>query len=269
MSKITITDESGAKCTGRLPSSWADVSLAQYAALAAAANWPDRCRALAALCDLPAQPFLDDVSLCLPILRGAPFLLDGPLPMPGTDGDTSFRHAGTTYVPAPADLDKIAGAQLEALLNFLLEHDGNALACAPALLAVLYKPAGKKPLFGPAPDVPLTADVVEASARAFESLPMSVAWPLIGNFLSRSAATATSIAKFLAVQPAAEQLLSAMETHLTTSGRSGFCWNFAAWALVRWTKRVRNRLTISSLPFAFTGPLTSSSSAPTAPARDE
>jgi hypothetical protein len=267
MTPITITDSEGNVAAGHLPRSWADVGLAHYTTLAQATTWPTRCRALATICGLPAEPLLADSSLCLPILNGAPFLLHGPLPAATELPPLSFHHAGTTYVPAPADLHKIDGDQLEAILNFLREHEGNVLACAPALLAVLYKPADKRPLFGKPVPVVLTAEVVDASTRAFGSLPMAVAWPLVGNFLMRSASTAQTIQKSFALQAVAEELLSALETLSTPSARSGSSWSFVPWLLSRWTRRARKMLETSSPRSAFTGPQPSSNGSPLPNAR--
>ncbi|SFP79250.1 hypothetical protein [Hymenobacter arizonensis] len=234
MKNITLTDSDGVVITGRLPRSWSEVGLAHYAALAVATNWPDRCRALAALCELPAQPFLDDVSLCLPILRGAPFLLDGPLPMPGTPPN-SFRHLGITYVPAPANLEQIRAGQLEGLTAFLREYEGNALAAAPHLLAVLYKPEGSE----------LTSAVVEASAAAFTSLPMAIGYALLLDFWQRSASWALPIQRYLAVRPVVEQTLNALETLSRPSASPGRSWNIVRWLIAIWTRHVKKALKTS------------------------
>jgi len=270
MRTITITDSAGNAFAGHLPESWADVPLAGFAQLAQAADWTARACALAPLCGLPAEPLTEDVGLCLPILQAAPFLLSGPLPAAAEVPPLTFVHLGVTYVPAPADLHKIDGDQLEAILNFLRDNDGNVLACAPALLAVLYKPTGKKPLFGPAKEVRLTAELVEASTRAFASLPMATAWPLVGNFQLRSASMVQIFQKSSALQKIVEELLSALETLSTPSARSGSCWNFAPWLLSRWTRRARKTLSTSVQPFATTAPLpsTNSSSAKPTPAND-
>lgn len=235
MSKIKITDPDGNVLTGKMPTSWADVSLAKYAALAAANDWPARCHALAAICELPPAPFLADVSLCVPILKGAAFLLDGPLPALSDSPPHSFKHLGITYVPAPANLEKINGAQLEGLLAFLRDHEGDALAAAPHLLAALYKPEGSA----------LTADVVEASAAALASLPMAIGYVLLLDFWQRSASWALPIQRYLAVRPVVEQMLSALETLSQASASPGRSWNMLRWLIARWIRRVKQALQIS------------------------
>jgi hypothetical protein len=243
MKKFTITDNEGTRYKGQIPESWEEVPLAKYAQLAAAADWPARCRTLAALCGVPEQPLLDDVSLCLPIFRAAPFLLNGPLPGI-TDGPAalvdrpghSFQHLGITYVPAPADLERINAGQLEGLLAFLSNHEGNTLAAAPHLLAVLYKPEGTKEL---------TAEVVEASAAALASLPMAIGYTLLLDFWQRSASWALPIQRYLALRPAVEQMLNALETLSQTSALPGRSWNIVRWLFAMWTRHAKKMLRTS------------------------
>lgn len=235
MSKIKISDSDGNVLTGRLPDSWADVPLAKYAVLAAATDWPARCRALAALCELPEAPLLADVRLCVKILRSAPFLLDGPLPGAPDKAPDSFRHLGIVYVPAPAHLEQVSGGQLEALLGFLQAHDGNPLAAAPHLLAALYKPEGSE----------LSREVVEASTVAFASLPMALGYGLLLDFYQRSVSWSLPIQRYLAVQPVVEQTLNALETLSRTLDSPGRSWNMGRWLLKVYLKLVTRTLKAS------------------------
>ena len=248
MRKITITASDGEKIAGQLPQSWAEVGFKAYADLAATAQTvPDGitptahvfanvagCHALATLLDLPtADPLLTDVSLLLTIYDAAPWLFVGPLPA-ADEPTATFTHLGTTYDYA-GGLDKATGGQMEALLAFLNVHEGNPLGAGPALLAVLYTPTGQ----------PQTPETVKVAALALETLPMSVAWPCVQAFLSRSAPTAMLIQKYLALRPQVEKLLSALETPLQHSASPGHCSNLLRWLTKAYLKRVRKALTAS------------------------
>ena len=232
MHTIKITDSDGLTVEGHAPASWEHVTLPEYAALAAATDWPGRAQALAAITGLPAEPLLDDVSLCVGILRAAPFLIEGPLPAVVEDAPAQFRHQGVTYVPTAANLEKITGAQMEGLTAFLEAAEGNALAAAPNLLAILYKPKNAK----------LTADVVRASAAAFATLPMATAYPLLLNFWKRSESLALPIQRYLAVRPMVVQMRNALEVTLRASASVGASWNLRRWLIQTWLRLVSRSL---------------------------
>lgn len=245
MKKFNINDSEGGHFPGLLPENWHEVPLAKYAALAAATDWPTRARALAALCGLPDEPLLADVSLCVALLHAAPFLLNGPLPTATATPPASFQHLGVTYVPAPANLEYVSAGQMEGLTSFLNEHEGNPLAAAPYLLAVLYKPEGRE----------LSRPVVEASAAAFASLPMARGYGLLLDFYQRSAPMATNIQKFFAVRPVAEQVLNALETLSRPLASPARSWSTGRWLLKAYLKRATRTLKACLQPSASTAPL--------------
>lgn len=261
MRKFKLTASDGEVLTGHLPENWAEVPLSLYAALAATAQpVPDvlqsgahvlaseaSCEALAALLGLPtAEPFHTDFSLLLDLYEAAPWLFVGPLPE--AEITERFDHQGTTYEYA-GGLSQALGGQMEALLNFLRDYDGQPLGVGHKLLAVLYKPAGQKQ----------TTAAVTAAAAAFQSLPMSIAYPALQGFFLRSSHSATPILKFLAVRPEVEKALNALETATASpsSASPGRFWNMRRWLITTWLRRVRRKLGISSPHSAFTVAATS------------
>lgn len=255
MRKLTLTADHET-LVGYLPDSWAEVPIQPFAELAATAqDLPEGvpaahlfthragCEALARLLALPtAAPLLADMSLLRPICEAAPWLFLGPLPEANGLAER-FTHQGLTYVHSGL-LDDTTGGQLEALLGFLQASGGNALACAPHLLAVLYQPVGQE----------LTAQVVATSAAALATLPMSLGWPAIANFLLRFTPLAMLTQKHLAAQHTAEQALSALETAATcpTSAPRGFSLSMRRWLVRHWIRLVRKQLATSSPPSATT-----------------
>jgi len=221
--------------TGHLPESWAEVGLAHYVALASAQTLPETCRALAALCGLPAEVLTSDASLAVPIRKAAPWLFEkDSLPEPATV--PSFTHAGIPYEHV-GNLHKINAGQMEALLDFLEDNEADSLKASPHLLAVLYKPVGVDEQ---------TSEVVDAAAAAFETLPMSVAWPALTSFTRAGQGSAASTRMYLAVAPKAEALLTTLEQSLASTGASkSFFRKPLNWGIRRWIKYVRSTLPMS------------------------
>jgi hypothetical protein len=252
MRKFKIDASDGEVLTGHIPESWGEVPFRKYVDLAATAQkLPDSitnptahmfasvagCKAIAPLLGLPtAEPFLQDTQLLLPIFEAAPWLFLGPLPL-AEDLVTVFTHQGVTYTYV-GGLDNANGGQMEALLAFLRESDGNPVACGPQLLAVLYTAKGQTQ----------TPQSVKEAGDAFETLPMSIAWPCLQNFMVRSMPLALPIQRYLALRPSVEQALSALEQGadskiLASLGRS---WSMHRWLGKIWLRLVRRTLMISS-----------------------
>lgn len=254
MHRLKISASDGEVLTGQIPASWAEVPLAAYANLAATARpLPESitqptahayasvagCEALAKLLGLPtAEPLLADVSLLRRLYHACPFLFAGPLPAAGAV--PAFTHLGTAYEYS-GGLPNATGELLEAVLNMLSAHEGHPLGCGPHLLAVLYRPVGQKQ----------TVAVVDATAVAFATLPMSLAYPALLDFIQRSAPWVLTTQRYLAARPAAEQALSALEQALA-SASPGRCWSMRRWLGRAWLKRVASMLRISLLPSATT-----------------
>jgi hypothetical protein len=248
MHKLKLTASDGEVLTGQLPESWAEVPLASYVALALAAQPVPAgimptvhpfanaagCQALATLLGLPtAEPFLADISLLLPIYEATPWLFDGPLP---TAAPTAgFTHLGQVYDYVGGDFDTLTLGQWEALTSFLQESDGQPLRVAPQLLAVLYAPQGQ----------PQSATTVQHAAQAFDTLPLSVAWPAIQSFLQRALPLALATQSYLAARPLVEQVVHALAQGLATSPTSaprGLYLNTGRWLAKHWLKLVQRQL---------------------------
>jgi hypothetical protein len=228
---ITLTADDGETLTGKLPDSWATTPLAAYAAIATAELLPARVRAVAALVGLPAEPLLANIRHYAAIRAAAPWLLSGELPE-ATGAVPQFKHAGTTYVHV-GHLDRISAEQMEALVGFLRASDGQPLTAGPGLLAVLYCPKGKTQ----------TGEVVSAAQAAFATLPMSIAWPALADFLRSSASVALNIRTVSALSAQVETMLAALETALQTGGDSRTSYLNLRRRLGRtWIQRVRKML---------------------------
>jgi hypothetical protein len=254
MRKILLTASDGETLTGRLPDSWAEVPLSAYVALALTARplpadaeptarafaSEASLEALAKLLGLPtAAPFLADWSLLLDIYEAAPWLFLGELP--GGEPLPTFTHLGAAYTYG-GGLDHLTGGQWEALAQFLEQHADAPLVCAPHLLAVLYCPTGQQQ----------TAAIVTAAAEAFAILPMSVAWPAVQAFFTRSLPLATPIQRYFAARPVVEQALSALELALTSSAPRAFSWSMGRWLGRIWIRLVARQLTMFLPPSATT-----------------
>lgn len=256
MHKLTLTASDGEVLLAHAPASWAEVPLAAYADFAATAQplpasltqptahaftSPASCQALATLLGLPtAEPLLADRRVLLTVYQVSPFLFTGPLPAAGAV--PSFAHRGTVYEYC-GGLPNATGEQLEALLAFMSEHEGHPLGCGPNLLAILYRPTGQAQ----------TPAVVEATAAAFASLPLSLAWPALADFTQRSAPWLLATQRYLAARPAAGQVLSALERALA-SASPGRSWSMRRWLGKVWLRHAAKLLTTFSPPFATTAP---------------
>ena len=106
---------------------------------------------------------------------------------------------------------------------------------------MLYQPVGQKQ----------TAAVVEATAAAFATLPMSLAWPALADFIQRSAPWALATQRYLAARPAAELALSAVEQAMASASQ-GRCWSMRRWLGKVWLRRVTSMLRTFLLPSATT-----------------
>lgn len=256
MPKLKLTASDGEVLLAHAPASWAEVPLAAYAQFVATARplpasltqptahaftSPASCEALATLLGLPtAEPLLTDRRVLLTVYQVSPFLFTGPLPAAGAV--LTFTHRGTAYEYC-GGLPDVSGEQIEALLAFMAAHEGHPLGCGPNLLAVLYKPVGQAQ----------TSGVVEATAEAFATLPLSLAWPALADFTQRSAPWLLATQRFLAARPAAEQALSALQQALA-SASPGRSWSMRRWLARVWLRLAAKLLTTSSLPSATTAP---------------
>jgi hypothetical protein len=235
MPRIKITPSEGEPIYGQVPSGWHDTPLGPYISLATAKTIPEQCTAVAQVLAVPEEVFLSDVSHLVPIQRAAPWLFDGTLPDLPDMVPATLHHQGQGYRYVGA-LDKISAEQMEALLNFLREHEDNPLASAPALLAVLYCPAGKKQ----------TADVVTAAAGAFATLDMAQAWPALQAFLASSAAPALNIRTALALESQLRAMVETLAAAVPPTTASTSLWQRMRSALVRrWLTSARKMLSKS------------------------
>jgi hypothetical protein len=235
MPRIKITPSEGEPLYGQLPDGWGSTPLAPFVAIATAKTMPETCEAVAQVLGVPAEVFLSDVSHLVPIQRAAPWLFDGSLPEPPDVLPATLHHRGQGYKHV-GNLARVSAEQMEALLGFLDDHRGNPLTSAPALLAVLYCPVGKKQ----------TADVVKASAEAFATLDMAQAWPALQDFLRSSAKPALSIRTALALESQLRAMLETLEQAMPTPTASTTLWRRMLGALVRlWLKYARKTLSKS------------------------
>jgi hypothetical protein len=223
MRKLQLEAADGALLTGHLPDSWAEVPFRPYVNLVATARPVPACitptahayvseagcHALAHLLGLPAgEPLYNKISLLPGLYQAAPWLFVGPLPL-AEELTTAFTHSGIHYRYAPAsELGPEAAANRErVLLWYLRETDGNPLHCLPQLLAALYAPGGAPP----------SVESDRAGTLAFETLPLSIGWPCLLQFVVPEMLAATPIARYQALRPMVAQALRALEAAAVTA----------------------------------------------------
>jgi len=233
MKHITLTDQDGEKISGRIPEGWHEVLLSSF--LNYHQQLKDKPEGFAwvvlasTTTDIPTEIIHSDVSLAWLILRQMPWVSELPKPEPLT----SFKHQGKTYEHV-GNLDKMNAGQFEALLDYLDTAKDDPIQAAPNLLAVLYKPEGQEQ----------TKATVAAAAEAFQSLPVSIAWPGVAFFLTSSASFAQRIQAYseakAAVITLTEKIEKAMQAPSPT--RSS---RIAAWLGRQYMKSVRGLLTKS------------------------
>jgi hypothetical protein len=160
--------------TATLPEGWHEVPLLPFCRLMAATDLSARVTAFAALVQADAELLLSDIRTYATIRHELPWLEE--LPALGDGPALSLVHEGQTYEHV-GHLEKLTAGQFEALLATLQAHEAAPLLAGPALLALLYRPQGL-------PVAEWGAATVAATATAFESLPVSVAWPALAFFLS-------------------------------------------------------------------------------------
>ena len=216
---------------GSLPESFADVKLAHYVILVAADRVSQRIAATALICGLPVDVLLADAGLFATIKRAAPWLFADP-PLSELKRQSLITHEGMRY-EFVGDLHRISAHQLEALLDFIAQHHAAPILSAASLLAVLYKPLGEAQ----------TADVVERTALAFESLPVSIAWPAIMDFLRSGASVARHIRNSSALVSETKELLSQLESASRTGGASfRYLSKLRRWLILTWIRSARAQL---------------------------
>jgi hypothetical protein len=175
MLKINLIDDThGVTHPVELPTGWHEVPLSSFLAfhLRHAGHAPELAplHAVQVLSNLPSERFDEDVCLAFHL---APFLAWYFEGLPTGEPAPLIEHQGVTYAYA-GDFSKLTTGQFEALLQFRDAAEPGPIHAAPQLLAVLYQ----------RPGIEQTAASVAAAAEAFESLPVSVAWPAIRFFLT-------------------------------------------------------------------------------------
>ncbi|MDF7810767.1 hypothetical protein [Hymenobacter sp. YC55] len=231
MRNIILRDvKKKAVATGQLPEGWHEVTLGTFLKYQ---ERPDQIRptplVLSMLTGISENILADDVSLCVPIWKELTWF-EKTLP----DGEpvTSFTLASIEYEHV-GNLQKINAGQFEALTDFIRDHKSDPVQASPYLLAVFFKPKGKEQ----------TPWVVENTAEAFRELPMSIAYPVVKDFLRTGASSALSIQTYLAVQPKAEHLLQTLEATLQSPGASkSYSKRLLRYLSRMWIRSVRGQL---------------------------
>ena len=239
MYTVKLPTPEGQHLAAQMPVSWAEVPFRAYVNLRAVARPTPAsltqlpmfaygsvagCEAVATFVGLPtAEPLHADVRHLLRVYRGAPWLFDDELPDASTLA-TCFTHQGTRYRYAPdAELGpEAAAARRRVLLGHLREADCNMITCGPHLLAALYTPKGRL----------LTVASEQAGRVAFETLPLSIAWPALLHFVVPNCEGAP-IQRYLALRPMLEQALAAFEAAAPPPRRGLRAWLGSRWPWAR------------------------------------
>ncbi|MDO7849911.1 hypothetical protein Q5H92_26365 [Hymenobacter sp. M29] len=214
---------------GRLPERWPEVALAPYSQLRAAMaanSETGKIKATALICGIEPDILLADVGMYGVIYEAATWLFEQEPPHPAQRLET-LTHQGVTY-RFVGDLHKINAGQLEALLDFIAENAAAPVLSAPHLLAVLFMPVDA---------AEQSAEVVSAAAEAFASLPVSVAWPVLLDFLRSGASAALHIRNSSALHQTTAQLLTTIEQAVSSPPTAG-----GSFTLSLKLRRSRNRL---------------------------
>jgi hypothetical protein len=193
--------------TATLPTSWDDVPLLPFCRLLAAKTLADQVTATAELVGVEPELLLADFKAYAAIKADLGFMSELP---PAQDAMPELLHAGVLYHHV-GNLQTISVGQMEALVEFLHEHEAAPLLAAPHLLAVLYKPAG----------LSLSkwdANAITNTATAFEALPVSLAWPALTNFLVATGPLALTFRQYSAARDATTNLLTTIEGALPPLG---------------------------------------------------
>ncbi|TGE08264.1 hypothetical protein [Hymenobacter fodinae] len=236
MRNIILRDSDGkAVATGKLPRNWSEVPLSTFLAYEATKSEQRTTPAvLALLTGIDEELLRSDVSLCVPLWQALDWFRST---LPEEKKLDEFEHDGVTYRhvggSGSSNLRRINAGQFEALSDFIAEHAQDPIQSAPALIAVLYAPAGAAQ----------TPELVEQLAERFRSLAFSVAYPIIADFLRTGAAVAFSIRTYSDLLPKATALLQTLDETSRSSGvSSSYFRKSQNWLLRTWIRSVRRTL---------------------------
>lgn len=240
MHKIILTDpDTGQQHTGHLPTGWHEVPLSSFLAFhqlhAGHHEGLALQHAVIVLSGLPRLMFDEDVSLAAGLAPYLGFYFQG---LPAGEPAPTIEHLGVRYTYT-GDVSKWTAGQFEALLAFRDQAAPHPVHAAPQLLAVLYQTDGAEQ----------TAETVAAAAAAFQSLPVSVAWPAVRAFLTAWAPLAAPTQACSVAETELQTALTKMEQALTSARAtpSRTLSSRIAGALAsRYVRYVRGRLTSSS-----------------------
>jgi hypothetical protein len=88
--------------------------------------------------------------------------------------------------------------------------------------------------------------VVASSQQAFATLPMSVAWPALADFIRSSGSAARSILTVSALEEQTSNLLATLEQAQAMGGASStFSQKVQRWLFRRWLRSARSQLSKS------------------------
>jgi hypothetical protein len=220
--------------TATLPTNWDEVPLLPFCHLLAARTLNEKVAATAVLVGVEAEQLLGNMRAYTLIEADLAFMKELPQP---TEAPVDILHAGVRYHHV-GNLSTISAGQLEALTAFLREYEEQPVLAGPSLLAVLYKPAGLSMLTW-------DAEAISAAAKAFEVLPVSLAWPALTSFLVATGPLALIFQQYSAARVATENLLKTVEASLPPPGASLGWWQKQRSGAVRaWIKSARSRLTL-------------------------
>ncbi len=238
MQTITITTRANGQVEDhkiyQLKSGWEDVKLAEFVDYQTRIASLTRVRQLIAtaawLSDVPTEILNQDVSIAYGIVNACPWRND----LPAVESRVFlFTHVGVEYKYV-GDLGALTAGQLEALLDYLADAGKEPATALPNLLAVLYKPVGVKQ----------TAKSVDAAIEAFQTLPITTAWPALGFFLTTSAPSALRIQQFSDAHAKTSETLT--EVTMMVNQRladSATFWQRWRWSAARlWTRSAWNLL---------------------------
>jgi hypothetical protein len=238
MRNINVTDsETGTVYPGQLPTGWHEVPVSAFQEFARLQleRRPELAMlsAVQALTNIPYEVLESDVSVAVVLGKELPWFFDG---LPTGEPAAKLSHRGIVYDHCE-EFGRLSAGQFEALLAFLEEGKDSPAIAASYLLAVLLVRRGHKQ----------NAKVVREAAEAFASLPMSVAWPYVINFLTAWSSNAVQLqacsVAAMQTETALLQMAEALSLRPRPVGRlRRLCSTIAGKLAKRYVRSVRGQL---------------------------
>lgn len=207
MTTLTLTHPDGTVTEHTIKSSWADVTITEFAAYhAAIAGLKPVRQLLEAACHLstiPRHVLAGNIALCKRVLDLCPWVKEEPVP--DTDVPiTDFEWRGVAYRYV-GSFDTISVGRYEGLVNYLELAGSTPMQAVPQLVALLYASYDRR-------NEEPTQEVVDVTAAALADAPVPLIYAAVRGFFLRSSRSLLSTQRFIAARADAERAVMELET---------------------------------------------------------